>query len=126
VRVRAFLLFHDCKNTCSDSVAFRGKVARGTTGYSGAELELMCREAAMYGVRELMERCGENPACDALELRPVTQDDFERAYEALGPPISRSDEHVEGEKKMKRGREEGAAGDEEACQTQAKIGKGNM
>lgn len=90
-------------------------------GYSGAELELMCREAAMYGVRELMESCGEDAAFEALELRPVTQGDFERAYEALGPPISRP-EHTEGERGSKRGWE-GAAVDAEACQTQTKVAK---
>ena len=30
-----------------------GLIARSASGYSGAELELLCREAAMYGLREL-------------------------------------------------------------------------
>ena len=30
-------------------------IARHTSGYSGAELELLCREAAMYGLRELFD-----------------------------------------------------------------------
>jgi SpoVK/Ycf46/Vps4 family AAA+-type ATPase len=32
-----------------------GLIARSASGYSGAELELLCREAAMYGLRELFD-----------------------------------------------------------------------
>ena len=32
-----------------------GLIARSASGYSGAELELLCREAAMYGLREMFD-----------------------------------------------------------------------
>jgi SpoVK/Ycf46/Vps4 family AAA+-type ATPase len=60
------------------------KIARHTDGYSGADLELLCREAAMHGVRELMQN-EELLRSGSASIRPVSFDDFMQAIHAIIP-----------------------------------------
>jgi transitional endoplasmic reticulum ATPase len=60
------------------------KIARQTDGYSGADLELLCREAAMHGVRELMQN-EELLRSGTASIRPVSFDDFMLAIQAIFP-----------------------------------------
>ncbi|NOZ81826.1 MAG: CDC48 family AAA ATPase [Candidatus Micrarchaeota archaeon] len=53
-------------------------IAEKTEGYSGADLEAVCREAAMNALRR------------SLKAKEVTQKDFEKALEKIGPSISKS------------------------------------
>ena len=68
------------------------KIARQTDGYSGADLELLCREAAMHGVRELMQN-EELLHSGQASIRPVSFDDFMQAIQAIFPS-SRSAAHI--------------------------------
>jgi transitional endoplasmic reticulum ATPase len=51
-----------------------GAVAKATEHFGGADLEAVCREAAMFAIRE--------------ERKKVTQKDFDRAVEKVGPSLS--------------------------------------
>ncbi len=51
------------------------KIAEKTENFSGADLEAVCREAAMFVMREDREK--------------VTQEDFEKAIEKVGPSLSK-------------------------------------
>jgi transitional endoplasmic reticulum ATPase len=59
-------------------------LAEGTEGYTGADVEAVCREAATIAVREHVEReaAGEDADVEAIEL---TADHFERALEEISP-----------------------------------------
>ena len=52
------------------------RIASLTKGYSGADLEAMCREAAMISLRR------------SLEAEHVTSEDFKKAMEKIGPSIT--------------------------------------
>jgi len=54
-------------------------LANSTEGYTGADIEALCREAAMIAVRE------------GYKARPVTMKDFMKAMEAVRPSISPED-----------------------------------
>ncbi len=59
-------------------------LAEETEGYTGADVEAVCREAATIAVREHVEReaAGEDSDVEAIEL---TADHFERALEEISP-----------------------------------------
>ncbi|AGB36902.1 CDC48 family AAA ATPase [Natronococcus occultus] len=59
-------------------------LAEETEGYTGADIEAVCREAATIAVREHVERetTGEDSDVEAIEL---TADHFERALEEIAP-----------------------------------------
>jgi transitional endoplasmic reticulum ATPase len=52
------------------------KIAKRTEGYSGADLEALCREAALFALRE------------NLDAKYVTANHFEKALEKIKPSIS--------------------------------------
>ena len=56
-----------------------------TEGYSGRDITVVCREAAMEPIRDLQR--GEETDRDGTvsELRPVSRADFLRAIESIGP-----------------------------------------
>jgi len=56
------------------------ELARKAQGYSGADIEAICREAAMNALREDV---------DATE---VTRRDFDEAMERVGPSITAEDD----------------------------------
>eukprot|EP00960_Hanusia_phi_P021683 642353-Hanusia_phi.AAC.8 len=59
-------------------------VAERTEGFSGADLELLCREASMFSVRELLQ--DEQSLLQGNQaLRPVEKRDFVMALEAISP-----------------------------------------
>ncbi len=60
-------------------------LARKTDGYSGADIESICREAAMIALRE------------NIRAKEVTREHFERALKKIKPSIS-----VEYTKKKKK------------------------
>jgi len=51
------------------------ELARATKSYSGADIEALCREAAMYALRR------------DVKSKEVTLDDFKKAMEKIGPSI---------------------------------------
>ncbi len=55
------------------------KLAEMTEGYTGADIEAVCREAAMTALRE------------ELKVRPVTMKHFEKALEAIPPSLTKED-----------------------------------
>jgi hypothetical protein len=60
------------------------KIARHTEGYTGADLELLCREAAMFGIRELMQN-EEQLRIGTDSIRPVSHEDFVQALQTIVP-----------------------------------------
>ena len=62
---RAKLLKLKMKGTPMEPGIDLSLIAKLTNGYSGAEMELVCREAAMYGLRELLDSAGDGPALSA-------------------------------------------------------------
>ena len=68
-----------------------GELADLTDGYSGRDISVVCREAAMEPIRDL-QRVGKLDSDRArLELRPVSRDDFLRAIENIGPGTTPED-----------------------------------
>ena len=65
-----------------------GELAELTVGYTGSDIRLVCREAAMEPVRELMS---EGPPEGEVELRPVSKEDFVKALRKIKPVVKPSD-----------------------------------
>nr|XP_021146967.1 ATPase family AAA domain-containing protein 1 isoform X1 [Columba livia] len=59
------------------------QVAKETDGFSGSDLKEMCRDAALLCVREYVNSACEEEAHDEDEIRPVQQQDLQRAIEKM-------------------------------------------
>ena len=57
------------------------ELARKTEGFSGADLENLCREAGLGAIREFLAQGEDRPLSD-FEIRPI---DFEHAFEKVAP-----------------------------------------
>jgi len=55
------------------------KLAEMTHGYTGADIEAVCREAAMIALRE------------EFKVRPVAMKHFEKALKSIPPSLTRED-----------------------------------
>jgi len=70
-------------------------MAAATEGYSGSDVVLLCKEAAMRPLRRLMKRIEDNEAIGAVTgevvLEPISPSDLEQAVRA-SRPSSRVDE----------------------------------
>jgi|EP01047_Picozoa_sp_COSAG01_P027489 katanin p60 ATPase-containing subunit A1 len=68
----------------------------GTDGYSGSDLVLVCKEAAMRPLRRLMQTIEaeepEDPAKVIMRLEPVDVDDIASALERTRPSASKFSE----------------------------------
>ena len=64
------------------------ELAELTVGYTGSDIRLVCREAAMEPVRELM---GQGPPEGEVELRPISKADFVKALRKIKPIVRPSD-----------------------------------
>lgn len=62
-----------------------GELADLTEGYSGRDISVVCREAAMEPIRDLQRGGTLDRDGTILELRPVSREDFMRAIETTGP-----------------------------------------
>ncbi|GAB6101507.1 CDC48 family AAA ATPase [Thermococcus atlanticus] len=68
------------------------ELARKTEGYTGADIEAVCREAAMEAMRRALKEGILRPGMKMDEVRQkvrVTMKDFEEALEKIGPSVSR-------------------------------------
>ena len=65
------------------------ELAELTVGYTGSDIRLVCREAAMEPLRELMER-GELPEGE-VSIRPVCKADFVKALRKVKPVVRPTD-----------------------------------
>ncbi len=74
VRLEIFKLY--TKNMPLDVSVILEDLARTTKGYSGADIEALCREAALYALRR------------DINAKIVTQEDFKEATSRIGPSIS--------------------------------------
>jgi transitional endoplasmic reticulum ATPase len=68
------------KNMPLDKNVNLGKVAKQTKGYSGADLEALCREAAMFALREAIK--------ENKEVKKITNKHFEQALKKIKPSIT--------------------------------------
>ena len=70
-------------------------MAAATEGYSGSDVVLLCKEAAMRPLRRLMKRIEDNEALGVVigdvVLEPISASDLEQAVRA-SRPSSRVDE----------------------------------
>jgi len=66
------------------------ELAELTVGYTGSDIRLVCREAAMEPVRELMAEAEEPPE-GPVELRPVEKADFVKALRKIKPVVKPED-----------------------------------
>ncbi len=65
-----------------------GELADLSEGYSGREISVICREAAMEPIRDLQISGRMDSEEEIVELRPVSRDDFLRAVENIRPATS--------------------------------------
>ena len=65
-----------------------GELAELTVGYTGSDIRLLCREAAMEPIRELM---GEGLPEGDVGPRPVSKTDFVKALRRIKPVVKPSD-----------------------------------
>ncbi|MFX1484299.1 MAG: AAA family ATPase, partial [Promethearchaeota archaeon] len=56
-----------------------------TEGYSGRDISVVCREAAMEPIRDLQRSGRMDEAQEILDIRPVSRDDFLHAIENIRP-----------------------------------------
>jgi len=83
---------HTRKMPLAEDVSLE-ELARRTEGYSGADIEAVCREAAMNAMRRLVRELGLKDAKhelpkEAEERLLVTKEDFEKALQEIGPSVS--------------------------------------
>ena len=65
-----------------------GELSDLSEGYSGREISVICREAAMEPIRDLQISGRMDSEEEIVELRPVSRDDFLRAVENIRPATS--------------------------------------
>ena len=81
-------------------------LADRTEGYSGADVELVCREAKMKCMRRLLEKVDVEELVDATEMESggdeasVTDEDLVQALEGVKKTVRSVDEYVKWEKKF--------------------------
>ncbi|MGQ4870750.1 MAG: AAA family ATPase [Candidatus Thorarchaeota archaeon] len=74
----------------SPSVDF-GELADLTAGYSGRDISIVCREAAMEPIRDLQRDGRMDQEGEILDVRPVERGDFLRAIDSIKPTTSPED-----------------------------------
>jgi transitional endoplasmic reticulum ATPase len=57
-------------------------IVKGTSGYSGADIEALCREAGMTAIRETLSESGD------LDKKKVTQNHFKEAMKKIMSSIT--------------------------------------
>ena len=83
---RAILAVHTRGKPLAEDVDLDAFAAR-TEGFSGADLEALCREAAVRAVVEVTERYEGEAANDHADELVVGIDEFEAAFEAVSPGV---------------------------------------
>ncbi|AUV81752.1 AAA family ATPase [Salinigranum rubrum] len=81
---RAILAVHTREKPLGEDVDLDALAAR-TEGFSGADLEALCREAAVRAVIEVTERYEGEAANDHADELVVGSDEFESAFESVSP-----------------------------------------
>jgi SpoVK/Ycf46/Vps4 family AAA+-type ATPase len=68
-------------------------LAEKSDGYSGADMTGVCREAAIFPLRELQRKLGPSglETVDASSIRPVNKKDVLRALQTRRPSVSASE-----------------------------------
>jgi transitional endoplasmic reticulum ATPase len=79
---RAILEVHTREKPLGDDVDLDA-LAERTAGFSGADLEALCREAAVRAVTDVAERYGEAAANDHADELVVTSEAFDAAFDVV-------------------------------------------
>ncbi|AIY89986.1 CDC48 family AAA ATPase [Geoglobus acetivorans] len=74
----------------SDDVSF-DRLAEMTDGYSGADIEAVCREAGLTAIREVVQKYSEEEIKEAVKQLKVTMDHFRKAIEKVRPSLTEDD-----------------------------------
>jgi transitional endoplasmic reticulum ATPase len=67
-----------------------GELARRTDGYVGADVEAVCREAAMAATREFVESVPKEQMGESVGNVRISREHFETALEEVGPSVTDS------------------------------------
>ncbi len=67
------------------------ELAEKTEGYSGADIEAVCREAGMQAIREFIGSNGRENIKDSAERIKVHRRHFEKALEKVRPSLTKED-----------------------------------
>ena len=75
-----------CLHACLCSEDEVQQLAEATQGCTGSDLSVLCRDAAMAPLRELMASGAlQQRGLDDVSVRPVTYADFAAAVQKMGP-----------------------------------------
>jgi transitional endoplasmic reticulum ATPase len=78
---------HTRNKPLADSVDL-SELARRTEGYVGADVEAVCREAAMAATREFVNSVSPEEMDDSVGNVRISQDHFEQALEEVAPSVT--------------------------------------
>lgn len=67
------------------------RLVKATEGYSGADIRLLCREAAMAPLREATEQLMDWERLSVTDLRPLRRQDFKEALCRIRPSVGPSE-----------------------------------
>ncbi|MFB6280389.1 MAG: AAA family ATPase, partial [Haloferacaceae archaeon] len=106
---RKILGVHTRRKPLADGVDL-DRLARRTEGYVGADLEAVCREAAMAASREFINSVDRSEMDESLGNVRITMDHFEAALDEVNPSVT--DETRERYEEIERRFRRGDVGDE--------------
>ncbi|XP_067908622.1 outer mitochondrial transmembrane helix translocase isoform X2 [Heterodontus francisci] len=82
IRQRELILDLILQNEKVDNCVNLDEVAKETNGFSGSDLKELCRDAAMFCVRDYVHGSGDEDSAED-KIRPIQQEDLQKAIEKM-------------------------------------------